>query len=243
MSIPDQRFKGSFTSWPMKVDSSPRRRHSHRLKMPSPHFCPLCHGPGQLLSNPVYASCPICGLAWKQPAFRLGREEERRHYQKHQNSPDDQQYRQFLAQLWAPLAARLAPGAQGLDFGSGPGPTLHLMACEAGFPCSCYDPFFDPVRERLCRQYDFITCSESAEHFHDPLREFTVLRDCLRPGGWLGIMTERRPALPDFADWYYLKDPTHVCFYAEETFSWLARALGFGPPVVAGPRVVLLRRT
>jgi hypothetical protein len=64
----------------------------------------------------------------------------------------------------------------------------------------------------------------------------------LRPGGWLAVMTERLPQPGAFAGWYYLKDPTHVCFYAEDTFHWIARRHGFATPLFPGPRVALLQR-
>ena len=63
----------------------------------------------------------------------------------------------------------------------------------------------------------------------------------LLPGGWLGVMTEFcQPARP-FSSWHYLRDPTHVCFYSENTMRWLARRHGWSLEV---PRanVVLFRK-
>ena len=208
--------------------------------------CPLCLFPGEALyttkAGTRYANCRTCGLAWMRPQDRLSREAERAHYTTHKNSPEDPRYRRFLSQLWEPLKKRLPVGASGLDYGSGPGPTLHLMAREDGFSCTHYDPFFSPDRDRLDCRYDFITCSETAEHFHDPRAEYSRLHGRLRPGGWLAIMTLRLPSPDAFPDWFYWQDPTHACFYQDATFHWISRQYGFSEPEFAGARVVLLRR-
>jgi len=207
--------------------------------------CPLCGSGGGLFHADArmgaYRRCARCGLVWLDPRRHPSREAERAHYTTHQNSPADPRYREFLGRLWAPLRERLAPGARGLDFGSGPGPTLHLMAQADGFPCTHYDPFFAPAAERLACRYDFITCSETAEHFHRPGREFARLRALLRPGGWLGVMTSPLPAPAAFPRWHYRMDPTHVAFYSPRAFAWIAAAHGFDRPEFPDPRVALLR--
>ena len=65
-------------------------------------------------------------------------------------------------------------------------------------------------------------CTETAEHFHAPLQEFERIDGLVRPYGWIAIMTE----LVDerlSASWWYLRDPTHVCFYSMITMQWIAR--------------------
>lgn len=88
---------------------------------------------------------------------------------------------------------------------------------------------------RICRvkraarrpRYDFITCTETAEHFHDPAAEFARLAGLLAPDGWLAVMTQLVPDARAFLDWHYVRDPTHVCFYADRTFTWLAERHGW----------------
>jgi hypothetical protein len=40
-------------------------------------------------------------------------------------------------------------------------------------------------------------------------------------------MTEILLSESEFADWWYHRDPTHVCFYQRTTFEWIASWLGF----------------
>lgn len=174
---------------------------------------------------------------------RLNREAEIAHYMTHENSPLDECYRRFLSQLWEPLGEYLRPGHCGLDFGAGPGPTLNLMASEDGFPCAVYDPFFCPDKSVLNCRYDFVTCSETAEHFHDPLGSFGCLYGLLQPGGWLGVMTVRYDERISFRDWYYRRDPTHVVFYQDSTIQWVCEYFGFEEPLFISDRVVLLRKS
>lgn len=212
----------------------------------SKQICPLCSGPGRFFyadskRNWTYSKCGYCELVWLDPANYLSREAEQAHYAQHENDPSDVQYRKFLDRLWQPLKAKLPAGASGLDYGSGPGPTLHLMAREEGFHCEHYDPCFHPDKSVFGQQYDFITCSETAEHFHDPANEFRQLKSLLKPGGWLGLMTARRMPGTDFANWHYRREITHVMFYADESIRRLTESFGFKEPVFVSDSVVLLQ--
>jgi len=193
--------------------------------------CPLCSSAGtRLFAEPRgsrYFACGECRLVYLDPARRPSAQAERAHYATHENDPHDPGYRRFLARLADPLAQRLAPGAEGLDYGSGPGPALPMMLEERGFRMRVYDPFFAPDENALRRTYDFVACSETAEHFHDPAEELARLDRLLRPGGWLGVMTEMLDDARDFAGWRYARDPTHVCFYRAETMRWVADAHGW----------------
>jgi len=166
-------------------------------------------------------------MIFLSPEQRLGAKEERERYLEHENNPSDPQYREFLSRLSSHLMPHLSPDAHGLDYGAGPGPTLSLMLEEQGFPVKIYDPFFAPDSSVLAQIYDFITCTETVEHFFDPANEFILLDAMLKPGGWLGIMTEM--VVPDyqFETWWYHRDSTHVCFYQQETMAWIADKFGW----------------
>lgn len=188
--------------------------------------CPLCSTQQVLsfaqLRDKEYFRCEVCRLAYLLPQYFVTAEAARAHYRTHQNNPEDSGYRAFLSRLSVPLVRHLNAGAQGLDYGSGPGPTLSVMLEEQGFAMEIYDPFFAPNAGVLHRTYDFITCTETAEHFHAPREEFARFDRLLRPGGWLAVMTEMMQDGCDFEKWYYRRDPTHVCFYSQVTMNWIA---------------------
>jgi hypothetical protein len=207
--------------------------------------CPLCAG-----ADPVrwfrdrrrdYLRCNACALVYVPRAQHLDADEERRRYDQHNNDPADPAYRRFLSALCQPMIERLSAGAAGLDYGSGPGPTLSLMFEEAGHPMRIYDPFYADDRAALRQRYDFVTCSEVAEHFAEPGREWKRLIGLLKPGGRLGVMTSLLTPDIDFGRWYYKDDPTHVCFYAPETIAWLAARHRLQVEFLT-PAVVLLLR-
>ena len=199
--------------------------------MSAPPPCPVCRAPGAtaLLRDGarLYWRCPVCAASFLDPAARPDAATERAHYLNHDNDVDDPGYRGFLARLADPLKPRLAPGAAGLDYGCGPGPALAAMLREAGHPMAVHDPFFAPDPAPLAARYDFVTCTETAEHFFDPAAEFDRLGALLRPGGWLGVMTCFQTDDARFARWHYRMDPTHVVFYRRETLAWVAAARGW----------------
>lgn len=207
--------------------------------------CPLCGGdepePFRELGGGWYYRCATCALVFLDPRNRLTAPEERARYETHENDPSDPGYRAFLDRLGAPLVARLTPGAEGLDYGSGPGPTLSVMLEERGFTMSVYDPFFSPDAGVLERSYDFVTCTETAEHFFEPGRELDRLDGLLRDGGWLGVMTSVLTDDIVFEDWWYVRDPTHVCFYAPDTLEWIAHRYGWTLER-PGPNVALFHK-
>lgn len=174
-----------------------------------------------------FRDCGTCRLLFVAPEHHVAPEAEREHYATHHNDPADPGYRAFLDRLARPLVERLPPGAEGLDYGSGPGPTLSRILRERGFPTDIYDPLFAPNPAPLRRRYDFVTCTEAAEHFHHPAHEFARLNGLLRPGGWLGLMTQLVPDDRPLEQWRYVRDPTHVCFYRPATLRWIAERHGW----------------
>jgi hypothetical protein len=189
--------------------------------------CPLCHSqaaPFWEACGQGYFRCNDCHLVFMDPAGHLSPESEKGQYDLHQNNPNDMRYRHHLARLVDPLLAHLTPGMSGLDFGSGPGPTLSVMLEEQGMEVSIYDPYYAPDGAVLKKPYDFVTCSEVVEHFRNPSQDWMCLVGLVSAGGWLGVMTKQVPESRDaFARWHYRRDPTHLCFYAPATWQWLAR--------------------
>jgi 2-polyprenyl-3-methyl-5-hydroxy-6-metoxy-1,4-benzoquinol methylase len=174
-------------------------------------------------------------------AYLLDAETEARIYAEHQNSPTDQGYRRFLSRLLNPMLERLQPGAEGLDFGSGPGPTLSQMFAERGFWMQIYDPIYAQETEVLNRTYPFVTCTEVLEHMSFPYQNLKLLWSLVQPGGLLGIMTSLRPEVEAFKTWRYKDDSTHVRFYSRHTMQWLAQRLDAKLEFVAHDVMVFTR--
>ena len=192
--------------------------------------CPLCSCDDAVLffqdNQREYLRCPQCALVFVPPHHYLTPEQEKAEYDFHQNSPDDAGYRRFLGRMANPLLELLTPQSTGLDFGCGPGPTLSLMFEEHGHSVALYDKFYHADESLFGETYDFITATEVAEHLHEPLAEIKRLWRCLGSGGVLGVMTKMVRDRDAFVGWHYKNDPTHVCFFARETFEWLGMRLG-----------------
>lgn len=193
--------------------------------------CPICEGTETVFFLSVdgvdYRRCGLCKGTFMEYRYLPEKDFERERYLLHDNDPDDSAYRRFLARLAEPLLERLPPGLRGLDYGCGPGPALAAMMEEAGHAMRLYDPFFYPDLSVLADTYDFITCTEVAEHFHNPAEEFRKLDALLRPGGLLALMTSFQEDDGAFARWHYRREPTHVVFYRAETFQCLAGRHGW----------------
>ncbi|MBF0439036.1 MAG: class I SAM-dependent methyltransferase [Magnetococcales bacterium] len=188
-----------------------------------------------------YWGCEICEARFLDPRHRPSRSEEYNRYLLHQNDPNDLGYRRFLSRLVDPLLTRLSSGSSGLDYGCGPVPVLVMMLRDAGHEMALYDPFFYPDPAPLQQYYDFVTCTETIEHFHRPAEEFDRLVTLVRSGGWLAIMTCFHGDDAGFAGWRYRADQTHVVFYREATLRFIAESYGWRCEVPVKD-VVLLRK-
>jgi SAM-dependent methyltransferase len=190
------------------------------------HNCPLCREEANEEfyqdQRRNYILCRRCQLVFVPPAQYLPETDEKVAYDHHQNSPTDPDYRRFLSRLFLPLQDRLVPQSHGLDFGSGPGPTLSIMFEEIGHTVTIYDYFYAKNPVALQQTYDFITATEVVEHLHDPATILPQLWTLLKPGGCLGLMTKLVRNQEAFATWHYKNDLTHVCFFSRATFEWLA---------------------
>jgi hypothetical protein len=157
--------------------------------------------------------------------YFLSAKDEKARYDLHQNNTSNKGYKQFLMQLLKPMLQYLKPGDKGLDFGSGPEPVLEDLFKVHDFNVKLYDPFYANNPQVLNREYNFISATEVAEHLYYPARVFQQLHKMLSSSGVMGLMTKFLPAKDAFSSWWYKNDPTHVCFYSEATFDWIAQEL------------------
>ena len=211
----------------------------------SPAACPVCRDarvrPFAELAGRRYHRCGACAATFLDPAQRPDPTDERAHYLTHRNDATDLGYRRFAARLAGPLAARLAPGAAVLDFGSGASSALGALLAEAGARVASYDPLFAPDLAPLARRYAAVAAAEVVEHLHHPARTFRLLARLVHPGGTLAVTTCFQTDDAHFAGWWYRRDPTHVVFYRARTFRHLAARLGWSCAIPAKD-VALLRR-
>jgi hypothetical protein len=189
--------------------------------------CPLCQftttTPFFSDNRRDYLRCPQCKLIFVSRDDLLSQKEEKARYDLHENSPEDEGYRQFLKQFLDPFIQRIGPPPlEGLDFGSGPGPVLAMILEKQGYRMTLYDPYYAPDKSPLQRSYDFVTCTETIEHFNSPDKDWRLLISLLKPGAWLGIMTQLVEDPKEFPGMHYITDRTHVSFFSRQTFQYLA---------------------
>ncbi|SHO55519.1 class I SAM-dependent methyltransferase [Vibrio quintilis] len=209
------------------------------------HCCPLCNAsPLQLYHQDKrreYLQCLRCDLVSVAPSYRLDAEAEKSIYDLHENHPSDPGYRQFLSRLFLPLNQRLLPDSSGLDYGCGPGPTLSLMLEEAGHRVALYDIFYHHNVSALSSVYDFITATEVIEHLYHPGDVWQQWLKMLKPGGYIGLMTKLVENQDAFSTWHYKNDLTHVSFFSQKTFRYLAERDKLEPEFI-GRDVIILRK-
>lgn len=184
--------------------------------------------------------CKKCELHFVPESEHISKAEEKERYHLHINSPQDAGYVQFLRQLTDPLWSYLPKGAEGLDFGCGPGPAVKSIL-EPDFTVVEYDPYFLNRPEVLTRTYDFIIATEVIEHFRTPREDFKKLNQLVKPNGMIGLMSDLRSGTVDFKQWGYKNDPTHLMFYTPETIDFIADQFGW-EVLTCDMRVVILRK-
>ena len=208
--------------------------------------CPLCgsidvsHFYQDSARN--YLRCHACQLVFVPAQFHLSDIAEKAQYDLHQNNSADQGYRRFLGRLAEPLLMRLNGARRGLDFGCGPGPCLSVMLEEAGHSVSLYDLYYANDPRVLESHYDFITATEVVEHLANPRRELERLWALLRPGGYLGLMTKMVNNAETFATWHYKTDPTHISFFSQQSFDYLAQEWGAAVTFI-GADVIIFQKS
>ena len=194
-------------------------------------ICPLCKNKDLTLyceslsykkTMESFYSCQSCGLISKNQDMILSSQEESKRYQEHNNDPTDPGYQNFLLKAVNPLHQRLPSRSTGLDFGCGPGPTVSILMKELGHNVFNYDPYFFPDQTLLETKYDFVISTEVFEHMSSPHNELIKIKSMLKDNGLLCIMTQIYDESIDFSSWWYKNDPTHIVFYQESTFEWIA---------------------
>ncbi|WP_297333265.1 class I SAM-dependent methyltransferase [Flavobacterium sp.] len=204
--------------------------------------CPLCRATTILFNKQkerIFLQCSNCCSVLLHPQFYLSAKDEAAHYRQHNNNPSDTNYQKFISPVTKRVLDDFTVDNTGLDFGSGTGSAVVKVLEDNHYCIKQYDSFFHTDVTVLKQKYDYITCTEVAEHFKDPYKEFELLRKLLRPKGKLYIMTELFDTEKDFALWYYKNDPTHVFFYHKKAFEWIKYTFGYNDLYIEKRLVVL----
>jgi len=188
--------------------------------------CPLCSA-GEIAAylstrdTRHYWICAQCDLIWLEEAQRPSLAQEESRYRTHKNYGAD--YLNYLGKTALPIAALLVPGANGVDYGCGPTQGMKDILSPMEFSLDSYDPIFFPKTELLKNHYEFLICSEAAEHFFYPGEEFARMDSLVKRGGVIAISSKLAVRREDFETWPYRRDPTHVIFFQEKTVHWIAQ--------------------
>ena len=206
--------------------------------------CPLCSNNVDfvLFDGPdrrTYHCCDKCSLVFVDKRFLPSREEEEKRYRHHHNGIENPGYSKFLGQAIESAMPFLTKEMHGLDYGCGPDPVLSQLLARRGLDCQNYDPIFYPSRPK--GTFDFIFATESFEHFFSPGDELCKIKSLLKPGALLIVMTEKWQSREAFADWYYARDITHVCFFHESSFVFIAEEFKLILMKSDNPRVVIMQ--
>ena len=205
------------------------------------HNCPLCNSTSTLFyekTKHLFYKCNTCHGIFRPKHTFLTAEEEKAHYEKHNNDVFDERYQNFVSPIVNAVLQDFSSEAKGLDFGSGTGPVIAKMLTDKGYQVQNYDLFFANEPSLLNQKYDYISCCEVMEHFHQPYKEFELLKSLLLPKGKLYCKTEVFNNQKPFENWYYKDDFTHVFIYQHKTLEWIKTKFHFSNLVIKEKLIV-----
>lgn len=209
----------------------------------------LCKGGDDRL----YWLCGTCGGIFLDPKSRLTADDEKKRYTMHENTLDEPGYRRHLEQFLSYVLKFAGSSVSTVfDYGSGPEPCLARLLELQGFTVRYRDPFFCPDTPAFEGGADLVTCLEVAEHFAEPRRDFALMAECLREGGFLAVGThlltsgiatrDSRSVWEFFLPWWYRQDSTHISFYTEEALRRSAAGAGLEWLGPAGKQIWMFKK-
>ena len=203
--------------------------------------CPLCNSASTLFCEKpkhLFYKCDTCDGIFRPTHTFLTAEAEKEHYEKHNNDVFDERYQAFVSPIVNAVLHDFTAEAKGLDFGSGTGPVIAKMLTDKGYQVQNYDLFFANDVALLNQKYDYVSCCEVMEHFHQPYKEFELLKSLLLPKGKLYCKTEVFNNQKPFENWYYKDDFTHVFIYQHKTLEWIKTKFHFSNLVIKEKLIV-----
>ena len=175
-----------------------------------------------------YYRCSSCGFISLDDAQRVNEIREKKQYDQHNNSLENEGYvamfEEFIDLSIAPYIKNIQTA---LDFGSGPTPVFSELLKRRGLEVDIYDLFYAPKKVYETKSYDLITSTEVFEHLSKPLEILELLTKHLNTQGYIVLMTKFPPKDDDaFLKWWYRRDPTHISFFTPKSFEIMAEKVG-----------------
>ncbi|MEE9430670.1 MAG: methyltransferase domain-containing protein [Melioribacteraceae bacterium] len=192
--------------------------------------CPLCKNEGEVFyhfKKKLFYQCKNCKGIFIDQKLIPNKESEKSRYEEHINDVEDKNYQKFVSPITSAVFRDFTKENIGLDFGAGTGPVISKILKDNNFNISLYDPFFHNHPNLLNEKYNYIACCEVIEHFHNPYKEFGMLKKMLLPNGKLYCMTFIYDKSIDFHNWNYKNDRTHVFIYHKKTIEWISKEFKF----------------
>ncbi len=161
------------------------------------------------------------------PNFFVTRQEEVDRYLEHENNLENEGYVAMFENAIGHVNRSCSNIRWALDYGCGYEPVLKTLLEKHGYATDIYDENFFP-NKNLRQNYDLIISTETFEHFKCPRKELDYIASLLAPSGYLAVMTQlysyknKTTSKELFGNWYYKRDPTHIVFYSDRTFDWIA---------------------
>ncbi|WP_408097641.1 class I SAM-dependent methyltransferase [Peredibacter sp. HCB2-198] len=207
--------------------------------------CPLCQHQSSTIFDQdklrSYYLCDQCGLVFVPRESLISSSEEKKRYDSHQNSDQDPGYHNYLLKISQEILPHLLSSGRGLDFGCGATKMLGSMFEKAGFEVDSFDLYYHPDQTIWQKKYDFIILSEVIEHLNSPREVMINLRGLLNPSGHIFVKTKTYPAPPEFKNWFYKRDITHVQFFNQSSFEYLAQLVHLTGPMKIGEDLFLFK--
>lgn len=192
-------------------------------------MCPLCNSGSVNFYSEFrerkYFRCSFCKLIFMDRENLLPAEIEKERYSHHEYDEDYDRYNLLIADKIIPF---LSEGSTGIDYGCGQFNILAKTLTDKGFPTVGYDPFYEGYGDVLLldSKYNFVVSIETAEHFHNPGRDFDIISNLLTDNGKVFIRTQIFNDTIEFNSWWYIKDDTHVSLYSEATIDYIRKKFG-----------------
>ncbi|MEC9284063.1 MAG: class I SAM-dependent methyltransferase [Bdellovibrionota bacterium] len=189
--------------------------------------CRLCNchtETHRLLSDEsVYYNCHNCGLIFQKREQLPHYFEEKKRYLEHNNDVLRQDYLNYLKESTKRIFELPISKKSLLDYGCGPAKGLeHIWSKDFEYVAS-FDPIFHKLENFDVKSFDVICCVEVIEHFYSPATSFEKIDSLLSKNGFVLFRTEFLDEMCKLDNWWYRKDPTHVCFYNSQTWKYIEK--------------------